>query len=429
MAPIKAVLRSKLDKTDNAKSLQELLVDKYEPLSDATSVVSSVDYQTTSDSEADVSDYESLLRQQQEQQQQQQPQMPMPQCSPELLSLIHRPVATGPDANAATSTIELPTDFTALHEARLQYFGHLIYQRMLQQQNLPPAEDQPLNLTCQNALKRPAPKFEAVIETQNYQVGDEQECSQDVFGSTATEPKRSCPDATAAPATHRKRKRSYRLSDNEEIRAYQFSAPELFIWNGHKPMIHQFLLKLLNNPSCSSLIRWLDRENRLFKVLHPVTVARLWQFIKGNRTDNYECFARGIRHSRDIGKYFEAHEFRKKKVYKFSEKALNPESAQMKVRLAAASAEPSISTCDALKPKLEVAPSKTQPSANYRDAGSNSEVLAKLKIALAERMQQQQQQKQQQQQREEKLLLRRASVKEEPSFDESPLVIADCEYQ
>uniref|UniRef100_A0A1I8HT79 ETS domain-containing protein n=1 Tax=Macrostomum lignano TaxID=282301 RepID=A0A1I8HT79_9PLAT len=103
-------------------------------------------------------------------------------------------------------------------------------------------------------------------------------------------------------------------------------------------MIHLFLLKLLDNSRCRANIEWVDKYNRLFKVVTPSAIAKLWKHIKGNKTDNYECFARGIRHSRDIGRYFEPHGFRQKKIYKFSPKAIEDYHNCQRVAAAAATA-------------------------------------------------------------------------------------------
>jgi len=64
------------------------------------------------------------------------------------------------------------------------------------------------------------------------------------------------------------------------------------------PRQNEFLLLLLERPSYSSYISWLDKDQGLCKIHQPDQVATLWGKIKNRQTMgimNYEIFARGIR--------------------------------------------------------------------------------------------------------------------------------------
>lgn len=64
------------------------------------------------------------------------------------------------------------------------------------------------------------------------------------------------------------------------------------------PHIWQFCLALLANPKFNNrIIRWVDKEARIFKILKPDEVADLWgaQKIRKYKKMDYEKMARGLR--------------------------------------------------------------------------------------------------------------------------------------
>lgn len=64
------------------------------------------------------------------------------------------------------------------------------------------------------------------------------------------------------------------------------------------PHIWQFFLALLANPKFNSrIIKWIDKEARLFKIVKPDEVADLWgaQKKRNYKKMDYEKMARGLR--------------------------------------------------------------------------------------------------------------------------------------
>ena len=65
------------------------------------------------------------------------------------------------------------------------------------------------------------------------------------------------------------------------------------------PHVWQFCNELLENANYNpSIIRWLNKDQGIFKIIKPEQVAELWGAQKNRKTDkkmNYEKMARGMR--------------------------------------------------------------------------------------------------------------------------------------
>ena len=64
-----------------------------------------------------------------------------------------------------------------------------------------------------------------------------------------------------------------------------------------KNIVHlwEFLLELLEEESCRSLISWNNKERREFKLRNPEEVAKRWGMVKRRRGMNYEKLSRALR--------------------------------------------------------------------------------------------------------------------------------------
>lgn len=95
------------------------------------------------------------------------------------------------------------------------------------------------------------------------------------------------------------------VSDNTCSQNYNVFSSEL---SGVKPILSkraspgspchlwQFLIKLLNNPQWTpSIIRWVDEEKRIFKLVDSAAVAKLWGIHKKKPKMNYETMGRALR--------------------------------------------------------------------------------------------------------------------------------------
>ncbi|CAF1336053.1 unnamed protein product [Didymodactylos carnosus] len=66
-----------------------------------------------------------------------------------------------------------------------------------------------------------------------------------------------------------------------------------------RPLLHEFLRRLLNNPEYHHLATYVVPKEGIFKLHKPDDVADLWQYIKGRKSKKrmtYDTFSRGIRY-------------------------------------------------------------------------------------------------------------------------------------
>ena len=95
----------------------------------------------------------------------------------------------------------------------------------------------------------------------------------------------------------------------------------------------QFCSDLLDNDNYNPfIIKWLNKEKGIFKIVKPDQVATLWGAQKNRKTDkkmNYEKMARGMRYSRREGFFKKLdkeknkpNEYGKQLVFQFSEKVI-----------------------------------------------------------------------------------------------------------
>lgn len=81
-------------------------------------------------------------------------------------------------------------------------------------------------------------------------------------------------------------------------------APEQCLTRGYrsqpryKNIVHlwEFLLELLAEDSCRSLISWIRKERGEFKLKNPEEVARRWGTLKGKKGMNYGKLSRALRY-------------------------------------------------------------------------------------------------------------------------------------
>lgn len=66
----------------------------------------------------------------------------------------------------------------------------------------------------------------------------------------------------------------------------------------YKNIVHlwEFLLELLAEDSCSTIICWSRKEYREFKLKNPEEVAKKWGLLKGKKGMNYEKLSRALRY-------------------------------------------------------------------------------------------------------------------------------------
>ncbi|CAF0964564.1 unnamed protein product [Didymodactylos carnosus] len=65
-----------------------------------------------------------------------------------------------------------------------------------------------------------------------------------------------------------------------------------------RPLQHEFLRRLLDNPEYHDLATYVDPQKGIFKLHKPNAVAHLWEYVKGRKSERrmtYDTFARGIR--------------------------------------------------------------------------------------------------------------------------------------
>ena len=66
----------------------------------------------------------------------------------------------------------------------------------------------------------------------------------------------------------------------------------------YKNIVHlwEYLLELLAEDSCRSLITWSNKERGEFKLKNPGEVAKRWGLLKRKRGMNYEKLSRALRY-------------------------------------------------------------------------------------------------------------------------------------
>lgn len=66
----------------------------------------------------------------------------------------------------------------------------------------------------------------------------------------------------------------------------------------YKDIVHlwEFLLELLAQDSCRSLISWIRKERGEFKLKNPEEVAKRWGILKRKKGMNYEKLSRALRY-------------------------------------------------------------------------------------------------------------------------------------
>ncbi|CAF1413270.1 unnamed protein product [Didymodactylos carnosus] len=65
-----------------------------------------------------------------------------------------------------------------------------------------------------------------------------------------------------------------------------------------RPLLHEFLRLLLDNPEYHDLATYVDPQKGIFKLHKPNAVADLWQYVKGRSSERrmtYDTLSRGIR--------------------------------------------------------------------------------------------------------------------------------------
>lgn len=99
------------------------------------------------------------------------------------------------------------------------------------------------------------------------------------------------------------------------------------------PHVWQFCADLLDNDNFNpSIIKWLNKDKGIFKIVKPDKVADLWGAQKNRKSDkkmNYEKMARGMRYSRREGFFKKLdkeknkpNEYGKQLVFQFSDKVV-----------------------------------------------------------------------------------------------------------
>ena len=65
----------------------------------------------------------------------------------------------------------------------------------------------------------------------------------------------------------------------------------------YKDIVHlwEFLIELLADERCGSIIAWITEENGEFELKNPEQVAKLWGAYKGVKAMNYEKLSRALR--------------------------------------------------------------------------------------------------------------------------------------
>ena len=81
------------------------------------------------------------------------------------------------------------------------------------------------------------------------------------------------------------------------------------------PRLYRFLLELLDQPEKYPCIKWLNKEERMFKFYDSEHVARLWGIRKNRPNMKYENFARSLRCYKERGILRKP---RQKLVYQFA---------------------------------------------------------------------------------------------------------------
>ena len=81
------------------------------------------------------------------------------------------------------------------------------------------------------------------------------------------------------------------------------------------PRLYRFLLELLDQPEKYPCIKWINRDERMFKFYDSEHVARLWGRRKNRPNMKYENFARSLRCYKERGILRKP---RQKLVYQFA---------------------------------------------------------------------------------------------------------------
>lgn len=63
-----------------------------------------------------------------------------------------------------------------------------------------------------------------------------------------------------------------------------------------KPLLIDFLQKLLNDESYARCISWRDPQERIFRIEDPPKLAQLWGAVKGTKRMDYNKLSRSLRH-------------------------------------------------------------------------------------------------------------------------------------
>ena len=69
----------------------------------------------------------------------------------------------------------------------------------------------------------------------------------------------------------------------------------------NKMHLWEFLLELLDNEECRSLITWTKKERKEFKITQPESVAQLWGFENNRKNMSYDNLSRALRHYYEEG--------------------------------------------------------------------------------------------------------------------------------
>ncbi|CAF5122883.1 unnamed protein product, partial [Rotaria sp. Silwood1] len=117
------------------------------------------------------------------------------------------------------------------------------------------------------------------------------------------------PDFDLSPSSPPMKKPRKRKQDRVRSNLPQTNVREWYVMDGitgrqRRPLLHEFLRQLLDNPNYSYVAAYVDKRKGIFKFYEKSTAAELWQHVKGRNSDRvmtYDKLARAIRYYYSTG--------------------------------------------------------------------------------------------------------------------------------